>query len=323
MERLLAYPGAGFEDRLNLSFALGLAYLADGNGERAFERLNEGNRLKRSTFTYDAVAEERRSADIQAIFSAKTLARYAGSVECSSSPIFIFGMPRSGTTLVEQILASHRSVFGGGEPVFLSNVVDELLLDPTLSLSAERLTSLGRRYQQLVESKAAPHLRFVDKMPWNYLYAGLISLILPNARMIHCRRDPLDTCLSCYSTQFANGQLFTYSQPELGRYFRHYRELASHWRSVLSPEKYIEVEYETLIDSTESESRRMLEFCDLPWDDACLRFYESKRRVTSASLDQVRSPIYKSSVGRAQAFRPWLSPLEAALSGQRRHHLPA
>jgi hypothetical protein len=157
-------------------------------------------------------------------------------------------------------------------------------------------------------------LRLVDKMPSNFLHAGLISLILPGARMIHCRRDPLDTCLSCYSLLFTSGHEYSYDLGELGRFYRLYRSLMAHWRRILRPESFLEIDYETLVRNTDGEVRKILDFCGLPWDTACLRFHETNRRVTSASLDQVRSPVYANSIGRAQPFRRWLGTLEAALA---------
>ncbi|HLN23516.1 MAG TPA: sulfotransferase, partial [Patescibacteria group bacterium] len=151
------------------------------------------------------------------------------------------------------------------------------------------------------------------KMPLNFLYAGIIALILPGARMIHCRRDPLDTALSCYSLLFSRHQEYSYDQMELGHYYRLYQRLMDHWRNLLGPEQFLEIDYEAMVEDSEGQVARILAFCDLPWDPACLRFYETKRMVTSASFDQVRSPIHRKSIGRAQTFRAWLGPLIAAL----------
>jgi tetratricopeptide (TPR) repeat protein len=307
MERILNRPETSDADRMNLSFALVKAYLDNENGAKAFARLSEGNRLKRATIAYDPDAEERRAREIQAIFTQETLDRYAGLGNPSTQPIFVFGMPRSGTTLVEQILASHPAVFGGGEPTFLCDTISE-------SAGVVDIARLGRRYLDRIASVIPEPLPFVDKMPWNFLYAGLISLILPNARMIHCRRDPLDTCVSCYATLFTRGQEYSYDLTELGRYYWLYDRHMAHWRSILSSERFVEVEYESLVTHTETEVRALLDFCNLPWDPACLRFHETNRRVSSASLDQVRSPIYRSSLGRGQLLRPWLGVLEAELA---------
>jgi tetratricopeptide (TPR) repeat protein len=315
MERLADNPDAPHRTRLCLSFALGKAYLDTGDGERAFARLGEGNRLQRALLDYEHAAEAHRVAEIAAIFSADTLSRRAGSGHPSNRPIFVFGMPRSGTTLVEHILASHPLVHGVGEPTHLRDIAEV----PGLpaggpDLVPENLAALGRRYLDLVGADVADTFRLVDKMPSNFLYAGLISLILPDARMIHCRRDPLDTCLSCYSLLFTSGQEYSYDLGELGGFYRLYRGLMAHWRRILPPESLIEIDYETLVGDTEGVVRKILDFCGLSWNAACLRFYETSRRVTSASLDQVRSPIYAKSIGRALPFRPWLGALEAALA---------
>jgi hypothetical protein len=167
----------------------------------------------------------------------------------------------------------------------------------------------------LVGASTSPATHFVDKTNSNFLYAGLISLMMPNARMVHCRRDPLDTSLSCYSLLFARGHEFAYDLSELGHYYRLYQQIMTHWRGILPAETLLEVDYETLVGDTEAQVRKILDFCGLPWNDACLRFHETNRLVTTSSFDQVRSPIYKSSVGRAQMFRPWLEPLIQACAG--------
>jgi tetratricopeptide (TPR) repeat protein len=315
MQRIADNPDSPSRDRVCLSFALGKAYLDIGDGDRAFARLGEGNRLQRAQLDYDPDADARRFAEITAMFSADALSRLAGCGHRSTRPIFVFGMPRSGTTLVEHILASHPLAHGAGEPTHLDDIIDVPGL-PTrvLNLGPEELAALGRRYLALVGAGVPDTLRLVDKRPSNFQHAGLIRLILPGARMIHCRRDPLDTCLSCYSLLFASGQEYSYDLGELGRFYRLYRSLMSHWRRTLPAENLLEIDYETLVDDTEREVRKILDFCGLPWDAACLHFHQTSRRVTSASLDQVRSPIYTKSIGRAQPFRPWLGALEAALA---------
>jgi tetratricopeptide (TPR) repeat protein len=314
MERIADNPDLPFRDRVLLSFALGKAFLDDGDGPRAFARLETGNRLKRTTLDYDPDAEARRFAGIVATFSAENLSRVAGSGDPSGRPVFVFGMPRSGTTLVEQILASHRLVHGAGEPSHLRDIAEASGVHARVTeMGAGEFAGLGHRYLDLVGAGTPDTLRLIDKMPLNFLHAGLISLILPNARMIHCRRDPLDTCLSVYSLLFTSGHEYSYDFRELGRFYRLYRTLMAHWRRVLPPENFLEIDYEALVGDTERQVRRLLDFCDLPWDADCLRFHETRRRVTSASLDQVRSPIYTQSIARAQAFRPWLGVLEETL----------
>jgi hypothetical protein len=163
-------------------------------------------------------------------------------------------------------------------------------------------------------ARGKPHL--VDKMPANFLYAGLIHLMLPEARIIHCRRDPIDTCLSCYSKLFSAEQSFSYDQAELGRFYRDYQTLMAHWRALLPADRFIEVDYEQVVEDPEGETRRLLAFIGLPWDEACLHFHENRRAVRTASLNQVRQPIFKSSKGRWRAHAGNLGPLMAALGLQ-------
>lgn len=315
LDRIADDPDRSEIERMNLCFALGQAHLNSGDGDRAFKRLGLANCMKRGQIQYDPLAEERRAEEIIGLFSEQNLDRLAGLGDPTSDPIFVFGMPRSGTTLVEQILASHPQVTGLGEPTHLWDLVNESrLLERFPLVGAQDLTELGNRYLGRIRREAPGAIRVVDKMTWNFLYAGLISLILPNARMIHCRRDPLDTCLSCYSMLFTSGHPYAYDLTELGRFHRLYQKVMANWERVLDPRRLLQVDYESLVGDPETEIGRLLEFCDLPWEDSCLKFHETDRRVTSASLDQVRSPIYRSSVSRAQRFRPWLAPLEAALA---------
>jgi tetratricopeptide (TPR) repeat protein len=314
MQAIADNPDSPYPDRLHLSFALGKAYLDLGDGNRAFARLDTGNRMKRALIDYDPDADARLFAQLSAAFSAETLGRYGGCADASIRPIFVFGMPRSGTTLVEQILASHGLVHGSGESTHLRDVLDTEDFEAwTAQLTPADCKALGRRYLDRVGLDVPEGLRLVDKTPMNFRYAGAISLILPGARMIHCRRDALDTCLSCYSLLFVSGHEFAYDQIELGRFYRLYQGLMAHWRRLLPAECLLEINYEALVSNTEGEVRRILDFCALPWDAACLRFHDHSRRVSSASLEQVRSPVYTTSVGRARSFRPWLGPLALAL----------
>ncbi len=315
MEALVDRPGATFHDRVHLNFALGKAYLAQGDGARAFARLGLGNALKRESLGYDPGADAGLIDKIAATFSAEALASLGGMGDASALPIFVIGMPRSGTTLVEQILASHPLVHGAGEPPYMAEIAEAsgFPMGPG-RLEAADFAALGGRYLDLIGADAAEVRHVVDKLPSNFLYAGLIALILPRARMIHCRRDPLDTCLSCYSLLFTRGHEYAYDLDELGRFYGLYRRLMTHWRKVLPASVMLDFDYEALIAEPEAQIRRLLAFCGLPWDEACLRFHETPRRVSSSSLTQVRSPLYSSSVGRAQDFRAWLGPLETALA---------
>ncbi|VVP25677.1 tetratricopeptide repeat-containing sulfotransferase family protein [Pseudomonas fluorescens] len=314
-EGLLRSEGLLLADKLATHFALGKAYLDTGESVRAFQHLNEGNRLKRSTFSYDPQATQQWMQRIAEVFSEQFMAAHQGMGAQSSVPVFIVGMPRSGTTLVEQILASHPQVQGVGELASLRLVVDSQGAFPQslVNCSAEDLTRLGQDYLERIKPLIDGRDRLVDKMPANFLYAGLIPLILPGARIIHCRRDPVDTCLSCFSKQFGGEQLFTYDQAELGQFHRSYQALMAHWRKVVPAESFIEVDYEAVVDDLEGQARRLIDFIDLPWNDACLEFHKTERVVRTASVNQVRQPLYKTSKGRWHAHAEQLGPLLQAL----------
>ena len=302
-------------DRIAAHFALGKAYMDIGEPERAFGHLDEGNRLKRATFGYDAASTGEWMKRVAQCFVPAQYAQLARASEPSELPVFIVGMPRSGTTLIEQILASHPQVIGAGELSALRLSIENSGRFPegVASMTEHDATAIGRDYLKRVTPLAQGHARLVDKMPGNFLYAGLIPLMLPGARIIHARRNAVDTCLSCYTKLFGGEQRFTYDQTELGAFYREYETLMAHWRAVLPPDRFIEVDYESVVDNLEDEARRMIAFLGLQWDDACLNFHDSRRVVRTASVNQVRQPIYKTSKGRWQAYAPWLQPLLAAL----------
>jgi hypothetical protein len=235
----------------------------------------------------------------------------------STVPVFIIGMPRSGTTLVEQILASHPKVHGAGELNDLEAAMTSLRssVGPRPGLGGEELRRIGARYLKRVRAIAPAAERITDKMPANFRYAGLIHLALPKARIVHTRRDPIDTCISCFSILFAHNQPFAYDLAELGRFYRAYAALMKHWREVLPVEEMLEVQYEELVDNFELWARRILAHCGLEWNNACLEFYKTKRPVWTASAVQVRQPIYRSSVGRWRPDQGMLQPLIEALEG--------
>ena len=224
-------------------------------------------------------------------------------------------MPRSGTTLIEQILASHPQVQGAGELSALPRLVERLGPYPGAlpGLNIETATQAGRAYLDEIAPLAQGRARLVDKMPSNFLHAGLIPILLPQARIIHVRRNPLDTCLSCYSKLFLKEQQFSYDLAELGRFYRGYERLMDHWRSILPADRFLEVRYEDVVADLETEARRLVDFIDLPWDAACLRFHETSRLVRTASVNQVRSPLFATSIDRWKAYAAQLSPLIEAL----------
>jgi tetratricopeptide (TPR) repeat protein len=312
-------------DQVALHFALGKAFDDLKQPARSFHHLSAGNQLKRSQITYDEVETLRLFERIQAAFTPDLLAKNAGAGDPSNLPIFVVGMPRSGTTLIEQILASHPKVFGAGELFDLGHVIAGLrdasgassdFPEVMTEMTGEALRRAGSRYLDRIGSPAPDKERIVDKMPFNLQFIGLICLALPNARVIHVRRDPLDTCFSCYSQLFLGSQPYAYDLAELGRCYRAYEGLMDHWRKVLPRDFMLEVRYENVVDDLEGEARRILDYCGLAWDEACLRFYETRRPVVTASFAQVRRPINRRSIGRWRPYGQMLQPLVDALGVQ-------
>jgi hypothetical protein len=226
--------------------------------------------------------------------------------------VFVLGMPRSGSTLIEQILASHPQIHGAGElehPSGTAGAIPFLFPESVLSLDGGALARMGESYVARLPPRTDGRRLTVNKLPNNFLYIGLIRLILPNARIIHTVRSPLDTCLSCYSTLFTSGQLFSYNLRELGRYYRGYDELMAHWRSVLAPDAMLDVAYEDVVEDLEGQARRLIDYCGLKWDDRCLSFHKTRRAVHTASAVQVRQPLFRSSIDRWRKFQAGLGPL--------------
>ncbi len=307
-----------------LHFALAKAYDDIGAREQGFSHLLRGNEIKRSQTQYDEAAVLGGMARLAEIFTPGLLAARRGLGDPSSLPVFIVGMPRSGTTLIEQVLASHQAVHGAGERTELTQAVVRLnaerlgaaaFPDSVWTLSGEALRRMGAEHVAALRALAPDALRITDKMPGNFFYVGLVRLILPNARIIHVRRDPVDTCLSCFSKLFTGIQPFAYDLAELGRYYRGYQRLMAHWREVLPPEILLEVEYEALVEDFAPQARRIVAHCGLAWDPACLDFYHTSRPVRTASMVQVRQPIYRSSIGRWRPDAALLRPLLDGLAG--------
>jgi len=307
--------GLSMNDQLMLLFTLGKAHMDLGQSEIAFEYLNAGNTLKRQSIHYDSGATRAWMKEIEDIFSESFLEKNQGLGVKGSMPIFVLGMPRSGTSLVEQILASHPAVYGAGELSDLQRIVDSVGQYPASMnhTTADSFRQLGEAYLSKISALGKGHAHVVDKMPANFLYTGLIRLILPDAHIIHCRRDPVDTCLSCYTKLFTGEQSFTYNLTEVGEFHRGYQSLMAHFRKILPESHFLEVDYEAVVEDIEAEARRILNFIGLPWDPACLEFYKTKRPVRTASVNQVRQPIYKTSTGRWKKHEAQLSELLSAL----------
>jgi tetratricopeptide (TPR) repeat protein len=305
------------QDRSTLHFLLAKAYDRDRTAD-AFAHLEKANAIKRGQITYDEAHQLGLMRAIAEAFTPHTLGALGGSGFASSLPVFVVGMPRSGTSLVEQILASHPHVHGAGEITTLCDLVREGAAGADYPsgvglLTATELTRLGEAYVAKAAAIAPAH-RVVDKLPYNFRHLGLIHVALPRARIIHVRRDPLDTCFSCFQQSFAGDVGFAYDQGELGRYYKGYDALMAHWRRVLPAGAMLEVQYEDLVMDLPAQARRMVEYCGLEWDARCLAFHTTKRAVATASFSQVRQPLYQSAVGRAQAYLPFLSVLRNALA---------
>jgi len=323
MRRALARDGLVDDDRLHFEFSLGKALEDAGEYQESFRHYAQGNAIRRKIFPYDADDNAKFVRRSKAHFTADFFASRAGSGAQACDPIFIVGLPRAGSTLIEQILASHSQVEGTMELPDLPRIAIEIFRDSAsggggfapavAALDLGELRALGERY--LAETRTQrktdkPY--FIDKMPNNYLYVGLIQLLLPNAKIIDARRHPLGCCFSGFKQHFARGQNFSYSLEDIGGYYRDYVELMAHIDTVL-PGRVHRVFYESMIDDTEAEVRRLLDYCGLPFEDGCLKFYENERAVRTASSEQVRQPIFRGGVDQWRHFEPWLEPLKQAL----------
>ncbi len=329
MEKLFQQRQAEGRTSEQLAFALAKACHDTGDHPRAFELWQVGNRQRRRAMfpSYTVEQDLALMRRIQQVFDGDLMAQAGRLGDPDPTPVFILGMPRSGTTLVEQILSSHADVAGAGELEDMRRLAIGQGRDIARGypdwLTAEdadsRLAVLAARYVRQLRARFPEARLITDKMPPNFLYVGLIKLALPNAKIIHTRRDSLDTCFSCFSKRFTVGNAFSYDLDDLGRYYRGYESLMAHWRAVLPEGALLEVPYESLVDDFEATVSHLLSFCGLAWDPACLRFFETERSVQTASATQVRSPIYRSAVGRAERqYGDQLQPLKDALNRQAR-----
>jgi tetratricopeptide (TPR) repeat protein len=310
-------------DQMHLHFALAKAHDGFSRPEYAFAHLMKANWLKRQQISYDEAAALGQMNRLGEMISRDFIRARQGCGERSSVPVFVVGMTRSGTTLIEQILASHPQVFGAGELSLLDQVagsIQKLLPgspafpDMMLQMSPADFHALGSLYLDSIMERSGTAMRITDKMTLNFLFVGLIHLALPDAAIIHAVRNPTDTCLSCFSTHFTHGNEHTYDLTELGRYYRHYRELMAHWHAVLPPGRILDVRYEDLVADPENVARGIVAHCGLDWDARCLDFHRSKRPVRTASAVQVRKPIHKNSVERWRKYQAFLGPLLAEIA---------
>ncbi|MFO1018754.1 MAG: sulfotransferase [Hyphomonadaceae bacterium] len=306
------------DDKSSMLFALGKALEDHQDFAEAFQAYSAANAMRRASLPHDAGEAAEKTRRVKTVFTPSFFAERKGYGAAQNDPIFIVGMPRSGSTLVEQILASHSAVEGTMELVDLLAITKrlgaqaaypELLRD----LTAQQVRAIGDEYlsrTRVFRQTDAP--RFIDKMPNNFLETGFIQLALPNATIIDVRRNPLACCVSNFKQHWATGQSFAYDLTDIGAFYRNYVELMAHFDAV-SPGRVHRVIYENLIADPEAETRRLLDACGLPFEDACLRFYENQRAVRTPSSEQVRKPIFKGGVDNWRPFEPWLAPLKDAL----------
>ena len=323
MENLVANRRLPESDRAKIGFSLAKAYEDSGDFDNSIEQLLAASRQKFASFDYSMETERAFFEGIRTFFSAALVSEYGDGGCRDSSPIFILGMPRSGTSLVEQILASHHDVFGAGEIKDLANVYQTLAPSTETSiesgfpealrnLGAEDFARIGETYIESIRKYADASAFITNKMPHNFIYVGFIRLILPEARIIHCTRNPLDNCLSLFKTDFVQGHPYSYDLRALGQYYRLYQELMAHWNQVL-PGFIYEQNYESLVQDQEAQTRQLLEYCGLDWDPACLEFHQTRRRVNTASNLQVKRPIYRDSVDLWKRYEDSLQPLVSEL----------
>jgi len=300
-----------------LEHELGQLLGATGDADGAFEAHTRGNRALGATF--DPAAHLARVEALERAFDADTLAALPRAAESAEGTVLIVGMPRSGTSLLENVLAAHPRVHGAGEReelrhagLQLAKAVGQPFPAAVSGLSAAAATQLGRWYRERLAAGAGDAARVIDKLPHNVFNVGLAALLLPGARVLHCVRDPLDTCWSCYRQNFRDFHAWTTDQAWLAAYYNAYRRMMRHWETV-KPLPMMEVRYEQLVEDPEPLVRELLEFLDLPFDEACLDHATSRRRVHTASYAQATQPIYRSSVGRAEPYREHLRLLIDAL----------
>ncbi len=303
-------------ERCQMHFALGKAYEVKKDYNNSFINYSKGNRVKRGLIKYSSRETSEKTKKVLDFFIEENISSLSNSSILDRDPIFVLGMPRSGSTLVDQIISSHSMVDGTQELPNIIKIAAELNSDSDdnypealKDLKSNELSALGQDY--ISETKwareSAPF--FIDKMPNNFIHIGLIKTILPNAKIIDTRRDAMDTCFSCFKQFFARGQLFTYSLEDLGNYYVDYIKAMNHWHKVYGEDIYT-VHYDNVINNTESTIRELIEYCELPFEDNCLEFYKSSRPVKTPSAEQVRQPIYKSGLNYWKNYEDFLSPLK-------------
>lgn len=304
-------------DQIRLHYNLGKVYADIQDYDKAFHHYRSSNTLNRSTYDYNEDTIEYTVQKIKTVFSDIKFEKNKTAQKNETIPIFIVGMPRSGSTLIEQILASHSAIESGGELKTLSDTIIERIgkfPNNLKNFTDEELRNIGKEYLNKLK-EIHPEARFIiDKMPGNFQYAGLIAKILPQAKIINSTRNPMDCCLSNYIQLFQNTVPYSNDLSELGRYFKIYTNLMRHWHSILPDDLLYDISYEDIIDNLEKEARNVVEFIGLDWEEKCLEFHKSNTLIKTASAAQVRKPIYNSSIGKWKIYKKHLEPLINALS---------
>jgi tetratricopeptide (TPR) repeat protein len=310
-------------DRYHLCFALGRAYENRSQYSESWEFYERGNSLKRAEIRYRPELIEINMRQQIEVCTAEFFAQRRGFGAPEPDPIFIVGLPRSGSTLIEQILASHSQIHGTQELPHIPRLVrglEELQRDPfhprypgvLVEVAPREFCTLGKRYISDTRLYRGNKPFFIDKMPNNFQHLGLIHVILPNATIIDVRREPMACCFSNLKQLFASGQEFSYSMEHIARYYRNYLDLMKHWDAVL-PGRVLRISYEDLVENLERNVRRLLEFCNLKFEPVCLEFYKSNRSVATASSEQVRQPLFREGLLRWRNYESWLGPLKRHL----------
>lgn len=304
-------PNFGRPQECAINFALHKAYEDIKDFDKSFEHLQKGNDIKRSIVNFDTASQRNSYAKHKEVYSKEFLNTFKGVGHEDAAPIFIVGMPRSGTTLTEQIISSHPDVFGAGELHYISELEHEFG-----RVTPENAKAMGERYMERIrniEPDAATAKMLTDKMPGNYMRVGKILSILPNAKIIHTNRNPVDTCLSCYKQFFARAHYWSYNLEEMAEHYHLYMDMMEHWRKII-PGSFLEIHYEETVNDFENQARRLIDFVGLEWNDACLTPHKTKRSIMTASKGQVRQPIYKTSVEGWRRYEKQLTPLAEALA---------
>jgi tetratricopeptide (TPR) repeat protein len=335
MEELLSGDDLPDESRSQLHNALGLEYESRRDFGRAFANFEACNSIRRKSETYDPVDTESTYGRVIELFDSDFLTQNSGAEKTPVTPIFVVGLPRSGSTLIEQILASHSQVDGTHELSDLARVIHKarrkkgkrvLFPQQLADLKPADWAELGREYIERTELFRGDAPYFVDKNPNNFVYIGILRLAIPNAKIINAMRHPLDSCFGSFKQLFASGQPFSYDLTEVGEYYLQYRKLMDHWHDVL-PDFVLDVQYEEVVADLDTQVRRILDHCGLPFEEACLRFHETERAVKTASSEQVRRPIYSSSVDLWRNYEAQLKTLfhilEPVLRDRQERDLPA